>query len=199
MSLKPTEQNSVEFPHSQFPAIPALCSSRGRMEREILSLGSPGRIPCALWPLPGWKTQGTWNVVALGLDTCREVSVLWDGVAVIIQGWEFCWNLCVPRHQHRGQHCGGKTGNSFQIKSLKEQKTSLEEQLQRHGMQRGLVKSGFDAGLWNNSSRWGCCLFPAGNGMEIIWAHLLSAPFQLCLKLHLRAAAPHDCQGMSFP
>lgn len=41
----------------------------------------------------------TWNI-ALGLDARGEVSVLGDGMAVVVQRGELGRDLCVAWHQH---------------------------------------------------------------------------------------------------
>ena len=51
----------------------------------------------------------TRDVVALGLDPSREVGVLRDGVAVVVQGRELCGDIRVARHQDRRQDCNTHT------------------------------------------------------------------------------------------
>lgn len=40
----------------------------------------------------------TWDIITLWLDPRWEVSVLWDGVGIVIQRREFCQDFSVPRH-----------------------------------------------------------------------------------------------------
>lgn len=117
-----------------------------RWKEKIPSLGSPARNSLCSVPLPTalpeWKTQGTWNVVALGLDTCREVSVLWDGVAVVIQGREFGRNFRVPRHQHWRQHWERQNREQLwnESEQKNEEKPVWSDSFKYVGCKRGLVK-----------------------------------------------------------
>lgn len=52
---------------------------------------SPGSLNCQV---------PTWNI-ALRLNARREVSVLGDGMAVVVQWGELGRDLRVARHQHR--------------------------------------------------------------------------------------------------